>query len=141
MKVVKQDGDQNERIRLVVFGFVSGGIAETEVYKEKDLVGKDVFMCFRDLMKKGECSYVLYDCHFETKESSKKEELIYVLWCSEEAKVKYKMNYASSNDALVKTFSGLKHTWQFSDLSDITRENFATKLGDAISLEGSPVHP
>lgn len=80
MKVKKQDADQNEHVRLAVFGFEDGKIVATSTYKEKDLVGKDIFSVFRDLMAKGVCHYILYDCHFATKESSIKEELIFVLW-------------------------------------------------------------
>lgn len=80
MKVVKNDADQNKRIRLVVFGFINNDIDVEKVYLEEDLVGQDVFKFFQTMLPPDSCRYVLYDCHYETKESSKKEELVLVVW-------------------------------------------------------------
>ncbi|KAI3363081.1 hypothetical protein L3Q82_011740 [Scortum barcoo] len=80
MKVVKHDGDQNDRIRLVVFHIKDKFIEVETILREKDLEGKDVFKCFQGLLVSDQCRYILYDCHFESKESSKKEELVFVLW-------------------------------------------------------------
>lgn len=80
MKVVKSDADQMERIRLVVFVIGEKCIEVESVHREKDLQGQDVFKFFNSLLVPGKCCYILYDCHFESKESSKKEELVFVLW-------------------------------------------------------------
>lgn len=80
MKVVKNDADQMERIRLVVLSICGEFIDVEKIYREKDLKDKDVFKVYMSELKPKTCRYILYDCHFETKESSKKEELVFVLW-------------------------------------------------------------
>lgn len=81
MKVVKSDADVNERIRLVILEIKDGYIKVENIYREKDLSGEeDIFKFFVNLLDKEKCRYLLYDCHFETKESSKKEELVFVMW-------------------------------------------------------------
>lgn len=83
MKVVKNDADQNERIRLVIFRIddSEGAIVVDKVYRQKDLAGEaDIFKFFVGLLDSKTCRYLMYDCHFETKESSKKEELVAVMW-------------------------------------------------------------
>lgn len=83
MKVVKNDADQSERIRLVVFHISDNfiDVEDNKIYREKDLEGvDDVYKFFIGLLKDKQCRYMLYDCHFETKESSRKEELVFVMW-------------------------------------------------------------
>lgn len=82
MKVVKSDADEKERLRLVVFE-IKGGYIEVEegkIFRQKDLEEKDVFKFFLSQLDPKQCRYMLYDCHFETKESSRKEELVFVMW-------------------------------------------------------------
>ncbi|KAE8280468.1 Cofilin-2 [Larimichthys crocea] len=143
MKVVKNDADQNKRIRLVVFGFINNDIDVEKVYLEEDLVGQDVFKFFQTMLPPDSCRYVLYDCHYETKESSKKEELVLVVWCPETAKIKEKMSYASSKVALKKVITGVKHDLQLNDPADFeSRDCFAEKLSkDILLLEGTAVNP
>ncbi|KAM4591749.1 non-muscle cofilin 1-like [Odontesthes bonariensis] len=144
MKVVKNDADQMERIRLVVFEIKDGAIVieEGKVFREKDLADKeDIFKFFLSLLDPQTCRYMLYDCHFETKESSRKEELVFVMWAPESSPIKAKMQYASSKDSIKKVLSGIKHELQMNDLSDYgNRDNFAERMGKGvIRVEGHPV--
>ncbi|XP_071337294.1 non-muscle cofilin 1-like [Trachinotus anak] len=142
MKVVKSDADQMERIRLVTFYINDGYINIEQTYRQKDIDNEeDIFKFFLSKMDPRQCRYMLYDCHFETKESIKKEELVFVLWAPEEAIVKDKMNYASSKQYLKKVMTGIKHELQINDIADFKdRDNFAEKMGKGIiKLEGHPV--
>ncbi|XP_047207318.1 non-muscle cofilin 1-like [Girardinichthys multiradiatus] len=142
MKVVKSDADANERIRLVILEIKDGYIKVENIYREKDLsVEDDIFKFFLSLLNKEKCRYLLYDCHFETKESSRKEELVFVMWAPETAPIKSKMQYASSKDSIKKVLTGIKHELQMNDLSDYgTRDQFAEKIcKNVIKVEGHPV--
>jgi len=145
MKVVKNDADQKERLRLVIFE-INGryiDVEEGKIFREKDLEDVDVFSFFLSHLHADQCRYMLYDCHFETKESSKKEELVFVMWAPDTAAIKDKMNYASSKDSLKKSLTGIKHELQMNDLADYgDRDNFAEKMGKGvIKVEGHPVNP
>ncbi|XP_061600733.1 cofilin-2-like [Cololabis saira] len=142
MKVVKSDADSNERIRLVVFVIDDGKIKIEKIHREKDLADvEDVYKFFLSLLNPETCRYMLYDCHFETKESSRKEELVFVMWAPESAPIKAKMQYASSKDSLKKILTGIKHELQMNDLSDYgNRDNFAERMGKGvIKVEGHAV--
>ena len=83
MKVKKAGADAEDRIRLATFAIdeTEGLIMVQDIYKQKDVEGvEDVYKLFQGLMKSEECRYILYDCHFETKESSNKEELVFLMW-------------------------------------------------------------
>ncbi|XP_037541015.1 non-muscle cofilin 1-like [Nematolebias whitei] len=139
MKVVKNDADTNERLRLVTFEIAEGFITIDKTFRQKDFAAdQDVFMFFLSLLDVKLCRYLLYDCHYETKETGKKEELVFVMWASEAAPIKAKMQYASSKDSLKKVMTGIKHELQMNDLSDYgSRELFASKMGSNVTtLEG-----
>jgi len=146
MKVVKNDADQRERLRLVVFE-INGryiDVEEGKIFREKDLEDvDDIFKFFLSHLDPKMCRYMLYDCHFETKESSKKEELVFVMWAPDTAAIKDKMNYASSKDSLKKSLTGIKHELQMNDLTDYgDRDHFAEKMGKGvIKVEGHDVRP
>uniref|UniRef100_A0A1A8FXE4 Cofilin 1 (Non-muscle), like n=1 Tax=Nothobranchius korthausae TaxID=1143690 RepID=A0A1A8FXE4_9TELE len=141
MKVVKTDANANDRIRLVLLEIKDGKIVIERTYRQKDLSDEpDIFKFFLKQLDSKICRYLLYDCHYETKDS-KKEELVFVMWAPDTAPIKAKMQIASSKDALKKNLSGIKHEIQMNDLSDYgTRAGFADKMGKNVqSVEGHPV--
>ncbi|XP_070772422.1 non-muscle cofilin 1-like [Enoplosus armatus] len=143
MKVVKADDDQKERMRLVVFHICGSCIDIEKIYREKDLEDTDVFKFFLGLLDPDHCCYILYDCHYETKESSKKEDLVFVMWAPDTARISLKMSYASSKSAMRSVIDGVKHQMEVHELSDCSdRDSFASTMGkNVITLEGHPVKP
>ncbi|KAM9345043.1 cofilin-2-like [Symphorus nematophorus] len=138
IKVLKNNADPSDRMRIVVLSIQGDCIDMEKIYTEKELVGRDPYKVIKEIMKPDCCRYILYDCHYATKETSCKEDLVYMLWCPDSAKIKDKMCYAASNDAVAKCLSGIKHKLQMNDLGDISsRLCLAEKLGkDIITLEG-----
>ena len=82
MRLVKSDADHQKRIRLVVFNIKDSCIDVTKCVCEEELtqMGKDGFSYFQEMMADGECCYILYDCHFDTKECRNKQELVFLTW-------------------------------------------------------------
>lgn len=76
MKLAKNDPG---RLRFVTLGFCDNCIDVTASTQDKDLEGKDPFVFFMDLLVPDECRYILYDCHYETVDSVKKE-IVSVMW-------------------------------------------------------------
>ncbi|TWW78701.1 non-muscle cofilin 1-like [Takifugu flavidus] len=140
MKIAK---NEEGRVRVATFDFIEDfiDVGDTTTQAELDVKQMDAFEFFKSLLSPDKCRYILYDCHFATKESSTKEELVFVMWCSETSKPKDKMNYAASKENLIKKLPGIKHNFQFNDLADCPDRNvFAGKLGKTVtSLEGVPV--
>jgi len=88
-----------------------------------------------DLQKGGdvECRYGLYDFEYEhqcqgTTESSKKQKLFLMSWCPDSAKIKKKMLYSSSFDALKKSLVGVHKYIQATDLSEASEESVEKQL-------------
>lgn len=79
---MKKSESSDERLRLATFKFEDGYIKVDKVYKQKDLDEKqlDGFEYFKTLLTPKKCCYLVYDCHFATKESCNKQELVFVMW-------------------------------------------------------------
>lgn len=84
----------------------------------------DAFL--NDLTKGGEseCRYGLYDMEYEhqcqgTTEVSHKQKLFLMAWCPDTARIKKKMLYSSSFDALKKSLVGVHKYVQVSIFSDM----------------------
>jgi len=88
-----------------------------------------------DLRKAGEteCRYALYDYEYDhqcqgTTESSKKQKLFLMSWCPDSAKIKKKMLYSSSFDAIKKALIGVGKYIQATDMSEASKEEIEKQL-------------
>lgn len=94
---------------------------------------RDPLQAFIDMLPLKDCCYALYDASFETKET-KKEELIFIHWCPDDAPVGQKMIYASSKDAIKKKLTGIKHEWQITDRDELLdHSELMSKLGPSVT--------
>jgi cofilin len=79
-----------------------------------------------------ECRYGLFDFEYthqcQGTQEGKKEKLFLMLWCPDDAKVKKKMLYSSSFDALKKALVGVAKYIQATDASEASREAVEDKL-------------
>ncbi|XP_029305823.1 cofilin-2-like [Cottoperca gobio] len=137
MKVVKTEDDEKERIRIVLL-HIDTEIKVEKIYRQKDLEDQDdVFKFLKTLLLCDQCRYVLYDCHFEIKENIQKEELVFMMWAPDSAKMKGRMQYASSKSAIQKIVEGVKHTMEVHGIDDMDKDCFTDRLKHKVlKLEG-----
>ncbi|CAG0895653.1 unnamed protein product [Cyprideis torosa] len=81
----------------------------------------------------GECRYGVFDFEYThqcqgTTEASKKQKLFLMSWCPDTAKIKKKMLYSSSFDALKKSLVGVQKYIQATDLSEADESAVEEKL-------------
>ena len=102
---------KGKKHRYVVFYIEDEKMIKVECVGDRD-ASYDSFL--NDLMKggEGECRYGLYDFEYEhqcqgTTEVSKKQKLFLMSWCPDTARIKKKMLYSSSFDALKKALVGV----------------------------------
>jgi len=88
-----------------------------------------------DLMSCGEadCRYGLFDFEYAhqcegTSEKTTKQKLCLMIWCPDTAKIKKKMLYSSSFDALKKGMIGVSKFIQATDASEASAEAVLEKL-------------
>jgi len=118
--------------RYVVFYIKEEKSITVESVGERDAKYDDFL---NDLQKAGEteCRYGLYDFEYEhqcqgTTDSSKKQKLFLMSWCPDSAKIKKKMLYSSSFDALKKSLVGVHKYIQATDSSEASEESVEKQL-------------
>ncbi|KAG9310989.1 actin depolymerizing factor [Chiua virens] len=98
-----------------------------EIVVEKTSDGGDYDQFLADLPPK-ECRWAVYDFEFE--KDGKRNKLLFYSWSPDEAKVKPKMVFAASRDALRRKLDGIAFEIQGTDPTEVSYE---TVLGKALS--------
>ena len=131
-KTTYEEIKKDKKHRYVVFYIRDEKQIDVETVGERN-AEYDQFL--EDLQKggTGECRYGLFDFEYThqcqgTSEASKKQKLFLMSWCPDTAKVKKKMLYSSSFDALKKSLVGVQKYIQATDLSEASQEAVEEKL-------------
>ncbi len=77
---------------------------------------------FVKLLPENDCRYALYDFNFTTLDGRPTSKLCMISWSPDSSKVKSKMLYAGSKDALSRVFVGVATKVTATDLSELTEE-------------------
>ena len=75
------------------------------------------------------CRYIMYDAHITTKSGVEASKLVFIAWSDDDAPVKPKMLYASSKDAIKKSFTGVQEEYQAVDKADLDEAEVNKKAG------------
>lgn len=75
-----------------------------------------------------DCRYAIVDYSYEGKETGTKEVLLFIVWCPDSAKVKDKMLYASSKDAVKQVCQGVAAEIQANDFDGVSDEYILDKI-------------
>nr|XP_040572876.1 cofilin/actin-depolymerizing factor homolog isoform X1 [Lepeophtheirus salmonis]ACO12765.1 Cofilin/actin-depolymerizing factor homolog [Lepeophtheirus salmonis]ADD24071.1 Cofilin/actin-depolymerizing factor homolog [Lepeophtheirus salmonis]ADD38422.1 Cofilin/actin-depolymerizing factor homolog [Lepeophtheirus salmonis] len=131
-KIVFEKIKKAKESRFIVFYIENEKTIKVESVGARDAIYDDFL---HDLTKggEGECRYGLYDFEYEhqcqgTTETSKKQKLFLMSWCPDTAKIKQKMLYSSSFDALKKSLLGVHKYIQATDAAEASRESVEDKL-------------
>uniref|UniRef100_A0A3P9H9D7 ADF-H domain-containing protein n=1 Tax=Oryzias latipes TaxID=8090 RepID=A0A3P9H9D7_ORYLA len=125
------NGDQSERLRFVVLEYINGQIDVTVVFRQTELDGKDVFTFFQSLLEPKRARFILYDCHFQTKDSRRRKELILVTWWPDPFHARLMHQITSSP---LVSLTGIKLELQLKE--PVSRNHFGQQLrNDVIRVE------
>jgi len=123
---------KQKKHRYVIFFIEDEKTIKVETLGERE-ASYDTFL--HDLTKagEGECRYGLYDFEYlhqcqGTTETSKKQKLFLMSWCPDTAKIKKKMLYSSSFDAIKKALVGVHKYIQATDSSEASQDSVEEKL-------------
>jgi len=116
------DIKKSKKYRFIIFHIKEEKCIDIETYGPRDSVYQD----FTDELEKlgtDECRYVLYDLEYDhqcqgTSENTKKQKLFLMSWCPDTSRIKKKMLYSSSFDALKQALEGVGKYIQATDMSE-----------------------
>jgi len=98
----------------------------TEIVVEKSSSSTEYDEFMSDLPE-DQCRWAVYDFEFEKEGAGKRSKLVFVSWSPDIAKIKQKMLFASSRDALRKALVGIAVEIQATDSSEISYETMLEK--------------
>ncbi|KIK68648.1 hypothetical protein GYMLUDRAFT_54248 [Collybiopsis luxurians FD-317 M1] len=93
----------------------------TEIITEKTSDSKD-YEEFISHLPETECRWAVYDFEFEKEGEGIRNKLCFFMWSPDDAKIKNKMLFASSKDALRKALTGIAVEIQGTELSEVSYE-------------------
>jgi len=126
VKLKYDDIKKKKSYRYLVFYIKDEKMISVEKVGERDRTYSDFLS---DVTGAGpdDCRYGVFDFEYThqcqgTSEASKKEKLFLMSWCPDSAKIKKKMLYSSSFDALKKCLVGIQKFIQATDESEASAE-------------------
>jgi len=126
----KQSYDEvkkNKKYRYIIYSIKDEKVIEVETKGDRNAGYQDFLSQMKDL--KDQCRYCLFDFPADTPAEGTNEpgkisldRLVLMTWCPEGARVKQKMLYASSYDALKKALVGVYKYVQACDFEELSQE-------------------
>ncbi|KCV68984.1 cofilin [Fonticula alba] len=83
----------------------------------------DDFLADIKAIPKDDCRYAVFDFDFDTSDGGKRSKICFYVWAPDTARIKKKMIYASSKDALRKKLIGIGAEIQGTDISEVSAES------------------
>eukprot|EP00188_Purpureofilum_apyrenoidigerum_P002431 Plantae.Rhodophyta-Purpureofilum_apyrenoidigerum.ctg25068.p1 GENE.Plantae.Rhodophyta-Purpureofilum_apyrenoidigerum.ctg25068~~Plantae.Rhodophyta-Purpureofilum_apyrenoidigerum.ctg25068.p1 ORF type:complete len:149 (+),score=31.14 Plantae.Rhodophyta-Purpureofilum_apyrenoidigerum.ctg25068:95-541(+) len=87
--------------------------------KADGISGEDSYKEFLQSLPEADCRFIIYDFEYVSQDT-KKNRVILILWSPESSKVKSKMMYASSKQAVLNELSGVQTPLQGTDFDEIS---------------------
>lgn len=84
--------------------------------------GDNSFAAFVALLPENDCRFAVYDMAFETNDGRPANKLVLVAWSPDTAKIKAKMVYSGTKDAVKRALQGIGTHVTATDLSELTEE-------------------
>ncbi|RDX53549.1 recombinant Actophorin, partial [Lentinus brumalis] len=75
-----------------------------------------------------DCRWAVYDFDFEKEDGGKRSKITFFSWSPDDSKVKQKMLFASSKDALRRSLVGIAAEIQGTDFSEVAHESVLDKV-------------
>ncbi|WFC99136.1 cofilin [Malassezia yamatoensis] len=113
-----------KKIRFIIYE-LSADNTEIVVAKTSESSNYDDFVAE---LPAGECRYAIYDFEYQKGDEGKRNKIVFVTWSPDDSKVKQKMLYASSKDALRKALVGIAAEIQGTDLSEVSYDAVLEKV-------------
>ncbi|TPX61139.1 hypothetical protein SpCBS45565_g07344 [Spizellomyces sp. 'palustris'] len=99
----------------------------TEIVVEKTVESAD-YEDFVASLPASQCRYCVYDFQYDTAGEGIRNKILFYVWSPDTSKIKQKMLYAASKDALRKKLDGIYTEIQCTDLSEVSHDTVLDKV-------------
>jgi cofilin len=119
-----QDLKLKKKFRFIIFKMTDD---LKEIGVEKAVEGAD-YDAFVHSLPNDQCRYGVFDFQYETAGEGTRNKILFYTWSPDSSKIKQKMLYAASKDALRKKLDGIYTEIQCTDLAEIAYETVLDKV-------------
>ncbi|KAH9851693.1 recombinant Actophorin [Lenzites betulinus] len=105
----------------------------TEIVVEKKGATSSTYDDFIADLPEAECRWAVYDFEYEKADGGKRNKITFYSWCPDDSKVKQKMLFASSKDALRRSLVGVATEIQGTDFSEIAHDSVFDKVSRGVN--------
>jgi len=109
------------------YAFFRMNDTQTSIVVDKTAPPSATFDQFVKDLPPNDCRYAVFDFEYEL-DGGRRNKILFVLWAPDTAKIKAKMLYTSSKDAIRKKLVGLGVEIQATDYSEIDRQVVLDKV-------------
>lgn len=133
-KTAFQDVKLGHKFRYIVFKLTDDlKMIVVQTRAEPSATYDDFVNEMKEAEKAQECRYAVFDVEYETLDKQPRNKICFFMWSPETAKIKQRMVYSSSKDALKKALGeGIGREIQANDHGDL---EFSNVLGSIRALE------
>ncbi|KAJ3214225.1 cofilin [Clydaea vesicula] len=121
---VFQDLKLKKKYKYVIYKIADNS---TEIVVE-NTVEEASYDDFVKSLPENECRYGVYDFQYEVPNEGQRNKILFYTWSPDTGKIKQKMLYAASKDALRKKLDGIYTEVQCTDLSELSYEAVFEKV-------------
>ncbi|KAI1794953.1 recombinant Actophorin [Ganoderma leucocontextum] len=100
----------------------------TEIIVEKKADPNATYDAFVADLPETECRWAVYDFDYEKDDGGKRSKITFYSWSPDDSKVKQKMLFASSKEALRRSLVGIAAEIQGTDFSEVAYESVLDKV-------------
>ncbi|TEB22992.1 actin cross-linking [Coprinellus micaceus] len=118
-----QDLKLGKKHKYILYALNAGN---TEIVVEKTSSG--TYEDFLGDLPEGEPRFAIFDFEFEKEDGGKRNKILFISWSPDGSKIKQKMVYASSKDALRRSLQGIAFEVQGTDLEEVSHETVLEKV-------------
>ncbi|CAL4064031.1 unnamed protein product, partial [Meganyctiphanes norvegica] len=127
-----EDVKKNKSYRFIIFKIIDEKVIDIEKLGDRDATYDD-YLSHLTSLGENECRYGCFDFEYVhqpegTTDSIPKQKLILMTWCPDTAKIKKKMLYSSSFDALKRKFKGVSKYIQATDMAEASYDSILEKF-------------
>ncbi|CDO76695.1 hypothetical protein BN946_scf184975.g4 [Trametes cinnabarina] len=114
-----------KKIKYIIFTLNKDN---TEIIVEKKSPLTSTYDDFLADLPEADCRWAVYDFDFEKEDGGKRSKITFFSWSPDDSKVKQKMLFASSKDALRRSLVGIAAEIQGTDYSEVAHDNVLDKV-------------
>jgi len=118
-----QDLKLKKQLKYIIYG-LNDARTEVVVYKTSNISDYEEFL---EDLPEDHCRWGVYDFEYDSGEG-KRNRLLFYSWSPDNSKIKEKMVYAASKDALRKSLDGIAFEIQGTDDSEVSYETVRAKV-------------